>query len=208
MAVNDGDVVKVVLKIDCPDVQIAMNVFYWQLDDGVPDNPSVAQLMSALDVKMTALCDDVKGVMNSDFDFDEFTAEKVEWNGSYWETTENLGVQDLSISGTSASHAVPHAVAGVITGKTSRPQTRGRKFLNGLLEASIDNSTLESAIITALTAYGIEWLANQGIVGSAAFVPVVLGQSGPSAGLIYPLLSAAIAGVVGSQRSRKPGVGV
>lgn len=208
MAVNDGDVVKVVVTIDAPDVQIAQNVFYWRLDDPTPDNPSTAQIISALDVKMTALCDDIKGVMNTGYDFDEFTAEKVEWNGTYWETTENLGVQDLSISGTSATHAVPHAVAGVITGKTSRPQTRARKFIAGLLEPNVDDSTLESPIITALTAYAVEWLANQGIIGSAALVPVVLGQSGPSAGLIYALLTAAIAGVVGSQRSRKPGVGI
>lgn len=207
MTVSDGDVLKVVLDIDCPDLVTANNVYYWQLDDSVPDNPTNSQIMTALDTKLTAMYQTIDQLVHSDYFFDEIKVDRIEWNVDVWETVENLGLQDIHVAGTSVAGSLPHGVAVTLTADTSRPQTRARKFLPGFAEGEFDNSTLSGTLLTALAAFATAWLASQTVVGSAALDPVVVGQQGDSAGLIYALVSAAANGISGYQRRRKPGVG-
>lgn len=207
MAVNDGDIVKVVVTIEAPALVIAQNVYYWQLSDPTPDNPSGSQILTALNTRLDDMYSKVDESMSLDYEVDDFTVEKVEWDTEKWETVENLGVSDLSIVGESATDAVPHGVALTITANTTRPQTRARKFLPGFIESQITDSTLSGSVLTLLAQFIISWLTDQAVVGAAELVPVVVGQSGPSAGLIYPLIAAGASGIAGYQRRRKPGVG-
>lgn len=207
MAVNDGDVVKVVVDIDAPNLVIMQNVFYWRLDDPTPDNPSNAQIITALDTRVTDIYEQVDAYMNQDYLVDEFTAERIEWNVDVWETVENLGTAALAVAGEDLTGGVPHGAAATITAQTSRPQTRARKFIPGVGEDQVDESTLSGALLTALALFATSWLTDQLVTGSAELIPVVVGQSGASAGLVYPLLSTAASGIIGYQRRRKPGVG-
>lgn len=208
MAINDGDVVKVVVSIDAPNTQIMQNVYYWRLQDPTPDNPSNAQILSALDTKLTAMYQLIDQEMANDYLVDEFWTDKIDWNGTFWETVESLGQTALAVAGTSANDSIPHGCAATMTAHTSRPQTRARKFLGGIIENNVVDSTLSGSLLTALATFATSWLLDQGVIGSAYLEPVVVGQSGPSAGLIYLLLSAAASGISGYQRRRKPGVGV
>lgn len=207
MVVAHDDVVKVVLDIDCPDSVIAQNVYYYQLDDQVPDNPSNSAILNALDAEFSALGALVDQLIHSDYSWDEIKVDRVEWNVDVWETVENIGIADISVAGTSVGGAAPHGVAVTLTGNTQRPQTRARKFLPGFSEGEMANSTLSGTVLTALALFVTEWLNGKLVAGSATLEPVVLGQSGPSAGIIYLLTSAAINGITGYQRRRKPGVG-
>lgn len=208
MAVNDGDIIKVVVNIEAPDLVVMQNVYYWQLDDSVPDSPSTAQILTALVTRLQAMYETVDAQIVDDYLFDDFSAERIEWNVDKWETVENLGEGLLDVAGESAGDAAPHGIAGVLTAQTARPQTRARKFIPGFAEGSMVDSTLNAAILTGLANFAIAWLTSQGVVGSAELVPVVVGQSGPSAGLIYFLISAGASAIAGYQRRRKPGVGM
>lgn len=207
MAVSDGDVLKVVLDISQPSAVVGQNVFYWQLDDPTPDNPSNAQIMTALDTKLTAMIGDIQTATADDYTYGDFIASKIEWITDKWVTVEDLGTGAVNVTGSSVNDSAPHGIAGTITAYTSRPQTRARKFLPGFSKLEYTDSTLSGTLLVALAAYVVEWLTNQAIVGSAELAPAVVGQSGPSAGLIYLLLSAAANGIAGYQRRRKPGVG-
>lgn len=207
MAVTDGEVLKVVTSITAPDSVICQNVFYWQLDDPVPNSPTNSAILSALDLKLTALYETVDQLIHSDYNVDEAKVDKVEWQTDHWETVENIGIVDVSVVGTSVAGAAPHGVAVTLTGNTTRPQTRARKFLPGFSEGEMANSTLSGTVLTALALFATEWLADELVGGSAYLVPAVVGQSGPSAGLIYLLASAAANAITGYQRRRKPGVG-
>lgn len=207
MPLNDGEVCKVVKTILMPSLVLGQNVYYWRLDDPVPDNPSDAQIISALDTKLTDMCNQVDQLMSNEYSFGSFSAERVTWDGSKWETTSNLGEAVLNILGTLVADAMPHGVAAVVAAQTTRPQTRARKFLAGLTDTNAEDSTWSGAVMTALALYALAWIGSQAVVGSAELVPVVLGQSGPSAGIIYPLISAAASSIAGYQRRRKPGVG-
>lgn len=207
MPVADGEVIKAVLTITAPQTVICQNVFYWQMDDPTPDSPSNSAVLTAVDIKLSAMAADIAAYLNNAYEYDEVKVDRVEWNVDFWETVENIGVASITQVGGSAIDACPHGVAATITADTTRPQTRARKFLPGIPENELEDSTLSGALITALTAYILEWLTNKVVLGDAELVPVVLGGSGASAGLIYALISAGINGISGYQRRRKPGVG-
>lgn len=208
MAVNDGDVVKVVQNIELPDLVIAQNVYHWQLNDPTPDNPSNAQIVSALDTRLDDMYSQIDDAIINTAQVSDFRVERVEWNVDLWETVENVGIGDLNLTGLLAGAGLPHGCAATVTAYTSRPQTRGRKFFPAFYEAGAADSTWTGTVLGWMTQYALSWLTDQVVVGSAELVPVVVGQSGPSAGLIYPLIATAINAIVGYQRRRKPGVGI
>lgn len=207
MAVTDGDVLKVVLSIAMPNLQVGANVYYWRLDDPVPDSPSAAQILSAINSKLTDMTNQIDQEISDEYNFDTATVEKVEWDGTKWETVENVGQTLIDIDGTQAPDAVPHGCAMVVTARTSRPQTRARKFLPGVYGTGTEDSTLAGTVITALGNYGLAWLGAQSVVGSAELVPAVTSVSGPTAGTLFPLVLAIVSSIIGYQRRRKPGVG-
>lgn len=207
MTVTHNDVLRVRAIIEMPDLVQAQNVYYWQLDDPTPNNPTNAQIETALDTKVTAMYTDLVGSITDEEEVDHIEIERVEWDVDHWETVENLTDKSILVTGSGDFDMIPHGGAGVVTGNTARPQTRARKFLPGLLEAQITESTMGGSMLAAIGAFAVEWLLDQLVTGAAYLVPVVLGQSGASAGLIYPITEAVISSIIGYQRRRKPGVG-
>lgn len=207
MTVSDGDILKVVLDQTGPDTVICQNVYYFQLDDPVPDNPTNAQILNALDNEITALGNTVDQLIHSDYSWDEIKVDRIEWQTDHWETVENLGIKDISVAGTAVGGAAPHGVAVILTGNTSVPRTRARKFLAGFSEGEMANSTLSGTVLTALALFAAEWLTAETVTGSAELIPIVVGQSGPEAGVALALASIAANAITGYQRRRKPGVG-
>lgn len=208
MAVTDGDVVRVSVNISLPDLVIAQNIFYWQLDDPDSDNPGNAAVTSNLGTKLTSMYGEIEPNLPDSVTILDAAVDRVEWETDHWEVKENVGVDTLAIVGDDAvNDMAPHGCAGVITAHTSRPQTRGRKFFAGLLEGQFVDSDIGGTLLTALTDLGIEWLIPEALAVTAELIPVILGQSGVSAGLIYPILGLTVNSIIGYQRRRKPGVG-
>lgn len=207
MPVNDGEVVKCVVSISMPDLVVAQNVYYYRLNDPTPDNPSDAQVVAAVDTAMDELYARIDDYMTTDVTVMDVFVDKVEWVVDVWETVANIGSSVLAIVGLLTGDITPHGVAAVVTALTARPQSRGRKFYPGFKEDGVDASDWDSGVITALTNAAAEWLTTRTVVGSAEIEPVILGQSGPSAGDILPLTGATIPAIAGYQRRRKPGVG-
>lgn len=207
MTVVDGDLLRVTLSCTLPDLVVAQNVYYWQLYDPTPDNPTNAQISSAVDTKLTAMTNDFIQTIVDDAEFTNAEIDRIEWETDHWETKENLPTAVISLQGTETSQPGPNGVGPVLTATTERPQTRGRKFLPGLYETGATDNDLIGSVITALIAMGVEWATNAAVTGSAELVPAIAGQSGPSAGLIYPIVSIIVNTLLGYQRRRKPGVG-
>jgi hypothetical protein len=204
---NDGDVLKAVVSILAPEQVIGANVFYWRLDDPTPDNPSTAQILTALVTRCQAIYATVDQDVSDDYSFDEFTAEKIEWDGLKWETVENLGEGVIAEDGENVAAAAPQGVAAVVTAQTSRPQTRARKFIPGFNQNAQADSVWTAPTLTSLNAFATAWLTDQAVVGSAFLVPVVVSVAGPTAGTIFALVTGTVGAISGYQRRRKPGVG-
>lgn len=207
MAVVDEDLIRGIVNIALPDLVIAQNIYYWQLDDPAADNPSDNQIVSACDVKLTAMYEDLEAYLCTTVTVMDVEVEKIEWDGTKWETVDNLGLATLGVVGDEATDMLPHGVAGVVTADTLRPQTRARKFIPGIAEDALTDSDLGGSVLAAFANYIIEWLTAALVTGTAYLEPAVVGQSGPSAGLPYLLIAAGINSIAGYQRRRKPGVG-
>lgn len=207
MPLNDGDVCKVVLEILMPETAIGANVFYWQLDDPTPDNPSTAQVLTALVTRLQDMYGAVDQDINLGYSFETFSAERISWDGLKWETVENLGEGLVGEDGESVVRGLPQGNAGVITAQTTRPQTRARKFIPGFRTDAQDDSVWIAGVLTALGNFATSWLTDQAVIGSAYLVPVVVSVAGPAAGTIFALVTGTVAGISGYQRRRKPGVG-
>lgn len=207
MAVSDGEIIKVTIECVCPDLVIAQNVYWYRLDDPTPDNPSNSQIVAAVDTALDDMYSAINGKISTQYEFDDYTVDKVEWDGTKWEVTENLGLGGINIVGLNSGDAFPHGVAAVVTGRSTRPQSRGRKFIPGYVESFANDSTWVATVITDLVAYGLEYLLDRTVVSAAQIVPIIASQSGPTAGSTFDLIEALIPLVSGYQRRRKPGVG-
>ena len=207
MAIEDGDILKVVSTIECPAAVVAQNVWYYQLSDPNAEDPTDAQIIGNLEDEISAMYNDILAHMNNEYQIEDILVSKIEWIDDKWTTTEDVGVGDISLTGGSAFDAAPHGVAATITGYTSRPQSRGRKFFTGIPEDKLTDSTLTGDLITALTALGVEYLSDVLFGTNMSMGSVIVSQSGPAAGTIFPLLLIAVNAIAGYQRRRKPGVG-
>lgn len=209
MAPLDGDIYKVVTSITMPSLVIAQNVYYWRLDDSVPNNPTNIQIVAAIDAKITDMYTDIASQMSDEVDVGDTEVDKVEWNAvdEYWETVESLGSTVTTVNGTNVDDAMPHGVALTVTADTSWPKTRARKFYPGIAEGAAEDSVWDGATLTAIALLIAEWLQDKTVAGSAVLVPVVASVAGAKAGLALALLQAGASAVAGYQRRRKPGVG-
>lgn len=208
MAVNDGDILRVVLEITMPQTQIGANVFYWELSDPTPDNPSDAQILAAIDTRLDAMYSELQTITNNGYAYGDFEVEVISWDGTKWVTDANVGVGDINITGSSATSAVQHGVASVITCDTVVPKTRARKFFPGFARTEITDSILSGTALVALAAFATDWLTDQTVIGSAELIPIVISLGALTEGNAYPLLLAASNAIAGYQRRRKPGVGI
>lgn len=205
MPVSDGEILKVVVVVDMPDTVIANNVYHYRLDDPTPDNPTDAQILTALDAEMTAIYELWDDEMHSGTNINKLVCDKVEWNAvdDVWETVEHIGEALLDIDGLGISNPCPHQVACNITFNTSDPRRQGRKFFMSPSEDGLDGSDVTAAVLTVLGNMASEILSDRAVTGSAELVAGIP----TNLGTFLPLAIAAVNSIAATQRRRKPGVG-
>lgn len=206
MTVVDGDVLRVVVSITAPDSVLCQNVFHYRLNDPAADNPTDAQVLSCIDLEISAIYSLWDDEMASDYTVDTADVDKVEWNAgeAIWEVVEHIGSLLIDIDGLGISDACPHGCAANLTFDTVDPKRRGRKFLPGIAEDGVQDSTFIGAVQTVLAAIIAEMLTDRIVTGSASMVagiPTNLGTWLPFVLGVANVISA-------YQRRRKPGVGV
>ena len=98
---------------------------------------------------------------------------------------------------------LPHATAAVITLPTATPKKFGRVFVPGLTESNQNDSLLTAGAASALSNLAGALLTPFTAAG-ASFSYKVIGKGGN----VDTPTGFAVNGVLGSRRSRKPGVGI
>jgi hypothetical protein len=203
MTIAIGDVLKIVATLVWLDGNLAQNVYAAEITGtGGPYDEAdivddalewVEDMYFELVGKMS---DEIDGSMvqvyvydPGDDDFDEIGT--VGWTFNPSQPTDQL----------------PRGVAGLINTQTVEPDVQGKKYLPGLCEVNCDDGLWDEAMITALAAFGVVWLA-----------PFAGGTSGAdwSPGVWSPTRSDffdadgefLISTIPAYQRRRKRGVGV
>lgn len=203
MVVQQGTILKAVSTMDMPENVKAQNVWYYKL---VGVNPiSDEDALDAIQTGVEAFFTDLIAAISSSCTLDDIIVHEWEWDVEEgWQTGRFVGVRVISVTFTGTLQMLPHAVAAVITAFTEAVKRRSRKSVAGMTEDTQQDSIWSGTALTALALAAIQWLSNLVILGSDQLEPGLGGSDGGW----WPFLSALVSAIAGSQRQRKPGIGI
>lgn len=204
MSIPTGTILRVVANMGYTDGEINQNVFNcrlsgaggpWDEFDIIDDCEDWLDNMYAnLTILVTASLDGLSTIVYKydavGDDWDEVGTNPFTWNPS-------AGVSD----------GLPRGVAGLVTAKSTDPDTDARKYMPGLTEGTLINALFDAGTAIALAALGADWVTPfVGAASGADFTPVVWSVVGKVAKdlidtIIVPTIPA-------YQRRRKNNVGI
>lgn len=121
---------------------------------------------------------------------------------------DEVGTNAFGFTGNGgANTGLPRGVAGLVTAKSSDPDTDARKYIPGLTEGGLVSELWDAAVITALLLYGADWVTPfVGAAGGGTFTPAVWSVVGTVAKALIGTLI--VPTIPAYQRRRKNNVGV
>jgi len=202
MAVEELDKVRVSANFELGDGSLYQNIYYF-MRTGV-DTITNATLTTTIKARIEAMYATIAGQTKSDTVEQLSFVDKIEWSGTQWLVTENVGTFTPVFTPTQVGDALPYNCAPFIVFKTSRPKTVGRKFLFPFDEAWQANSILVGGALTAMAAFGALAITSLPLGGANAMTPGVV-RTGTAEFFAFQV--AVVNDVIGTQRKRRPGVG-
>lgn len=200
VAIEAGDIFRLAQHITMPEQVDAFNVLGIRCESGTCTE---AEMLTAAATWVTGLYANLQAVMSDQVDLAEGTLNEVIWSVDQWVVNRLIGTILPAFTATGVSDMLPHAVAGVVSFPTDIPRKFGRVFIPGLTENEQGDSLLSAGAATALGLFAAD-LRTAFTAGTASFLYRVLGK----AGLFDDTTGFSVNGILGSQRKRKPGVGI
>ena len=203
MTVAPGDVTRVSCRFVLPDGSVCMNVYHyrWVLVSSILDATCVNTLAAQLNLAYDDLEEQIEQNVVAGLSY----VDTVAWDGTKWEVTYNVGSFTPALNPTKVGDRVANQNAPFVVFNTSRPKTKGKKFLFGTTEIEQTGSVLSNALVNALVDYASDCMANA-IIGALDYA--VPGVPRATVNQFYDFASAVVTNVVGTQRRRRPGVGI
>lgn len=204
MGVSNGEFLKAVCQFTLGDGTIAQNVF-WFKAAFVADQLNSA-VLSAIEGYVEDIYNAISTYLSNTFSIDLGYVNKMVWDtglGS-WVVGTLVGSINPTITHTNTDNPFPNQIAPVLVANTTRPKSRGRKFLMGCVETMADASDLVTAAVTAMGTALNHYLADENISTNNDLVVGVLREG---ANQFLEFTDGQANSIVGTQRRRKPGVG-
>lgn len=203
MALQEGDIIRVVASLVFPDDVIMQNVFHLVLTtivgDGDEDTVSedladyVERVYSEMDSEISEdiSSSDVKLYVYDDID-DDF---------------DQIGTEVWALPTLAGTDFIPHGVACVINLFTTDPDVQGRKFFGGWKDARVVDGAWVGVSTTAQLLIGADIVASfNGGPSANVYTP---GVWSPTRTNFYAFNGVFVLNTTpGYQRRRKPGVGI
>lgn len=200
MAVATGNIFRVVVHWAMPEQVDANNVLGLICASG---SCTDAELLTAVAAWLTTAFGYLQGAMHNQVDLADARVVQVVWSGAEWITNRVLGTVMPTFAATDANDMLPHAVSPHVTFNTLAPTRKGKVKLTGFSEVQQADSILLAGAATAMGNFASALLTPLS-PGSASCNYVVLGDDGQARNSTGAL----VRGIVGSQRQRRPGVGI
>jgi hypothetical protein len=200
MAVEAGDKFRLTVEWLMPELTKAYNVLGMMCTAG---SATDSELKSAADLWAVTAYGWLAAHISDEVDMGDFRLFEVQFSEGEWETVRVLDQWAATFTPTSGYDMLPHAVAGVVTFPTANPKRRGRVFIPGLTEIANVNSLVQASVLTGLGAFGNDLLTTM-LPGTANVSYHVLGDDG----VARAATGYSVNTLFGSQRRRKPGIGV
>jgi hypothetical protein len=143
------------------------NVFHWRIKAGT--DLTDANILSEIALKLDDMYTNVSGGMSNQISFADINVFNVTKNAP-------LGVipWPTLTAGGSGSTMLPSTVAAFIRATTGISRNWAKKFIGGFTEDdNVSGGLVNSVLMTALGAFGTDWLANITGTGTNEYEPVV-----------------------------------
>ncbi len=205
MSVNDGDILKAVLEFVLADGTIIQNIVHWVAEFVTPQ--SEVDVLSAAKQYGEDLYGDIDTWVDQNVVVNPMTLHEIMWDPSegLWVVDRLIGITTPAITFAGATDPLPHQCSAVLVGNTARPKSRGRKFLAPFLDSAASGPDWISTVLTALGLVLNHYLADEVVTASNDLSP---GVPRTAADEFLKFGTGIVNSIVGTQRRRKPGVGM
>lgn len=203
MTVNDGDYLKCVASLTIEGPTEAQNVFYLKLNTAAPwtDANIMVQIVNYLE----ALYDNLVTSVHASTTLDSVDVHKWVWDAvDGWVTSDFIGNSVLADIFAGTGDALPNAAAAVVSAFAQDVKTRSRKSFPGFNENASTKSFWTSPALVELAAAAIDWFTLFALGGVDSLEPGIPGKGG----VWHDIISVLFSTLIGSQRQRKPGIGI
>lgn len=203
MAVSDNDVIQQVIDFVASSGDHFQNKFTWKYGGSTyPD----ASVIGSMDTWAEDFYEIVAASMLSSIT--AFTSEYdvIEWNDveGFWEVVRNIGHGSGIVTFTNTSEQLPFQVAPCLVGFTTKPKSRGRKWIPLFCEDTQNSSVWTSGTETALAALLVEYLLGHIMATGHGMEPGVASKKWE---IFLPFVSGMVQNLVFTQRRRTRGRG-
>ena len=203
MTVSNGDILKVVLQAVLPDGTQAENVYYLIAALAAPYADQ--SILNALETWIETAYTHILGAIVDDVAINDLVCDVIEWQVDHWETVYHVGTEAVDLAPTSVDDWLPNQVSPFATFNTTRPKSKGRKFLYGFSDLAVVGGYLTAAVVTDIADYAADIMD---VITLAPLNTLTPGIVRSTEDTFLAFLSAVVTNVVGTQRRRRPGVGV
>lgn len=129
------------------------------------------------------------------------TFEIFDQSGSTW---YSRGEFAFSTGGGSAGEQLANAVAAVLIGRVPSHHGVGRKFFSGLAETAVSGNALITSALSAFAAACVLYVSPITTANGSSLAPGIVDKNDA----FHMFLGGFVSALLGSQRRRKPGIGV
>lgn len=205
MSTQNGDIVKVTFEVSLHDGTIAQNVHYFKCEFAAAQ--SDAGVTSAIETWIETAYGELTPNLPSSMTQRVCTVQEIAWDAidGQWEVTRLIGYFTPTISFTNASDELPNQSSAFATFNTSRPKSRGRTFVMPFGEDRQDGTYLISAALTDMTDFADELLDDIVLGPLNELIPGIPRQA---LEVFLPFTLGIVTDLLGSQRRRRPTVGI
>lgn len=204
MTVANGDIIKAVFEIITQESTITQMILHF-LAVFIEDQTN-QDVLDAIEVYEEDLLTPLLAQIDAATSVGSCPVNLVEWNATQglWETSELLGYTTPDLTFTGTLEDLPYQCAAVLVGNTTRPKSRGRKFIPCMQEGASTGSDWGAGILTSLATCLAAYLADETISGSNVLQP---GVPRSAANTWLGFTDGSVKSTVGTQRRRVPGIG-
>lgn len=205
MTVNNDDYLKVTMEFNMPDGSIAQNIFHFKASLTGPY--SDALIIGFIETYMEDAYGELSTSLPDTMSQRLCTVQEIAWASSTasWEVTKTLGYFTPTIAFSDTSEPLPNQSSAFVTFNTSRPKSKGRKFAPAFGEDRQSGTFLIAAALSDMTDFANEILAG---VFVAALNSLIVGVPRTGVETWLPFTGGVLTNVLGSQRRRRPTVGI
>lgn len=203
MTVSNGDILKVTTEWTLPSGTITQNIYHLRAQLAAPQ--ADLTVVNAVETWIEDVYAELAAATRSTVVANLCSVDKVAWDGTKWEVTDNVGTFTPSFTPTAITDIIADQISPFIIYQTARPKTKGKKFHFGFTENDFNGSFYTTTLVNALVAAAAEVLAGILIGPLNDLVP---GVPRSTVNIFYDFLAAVVTNVTGTQRRRRPGVGI